>query len=147
MDRLEIIAAIDAEIVCLKHARLLIAQSAVEGPSNVSRERRAQVAEGGKKQPFSPDGGSSGKSHATEPTVIEEKPQVLAVRIPPKKLPERRVVPTAIKQRAALTGDTPQSPVAAAKKCEKAGGGESRVASSTSAFGLAIARELASLDA
>jgi hypothetical protein len=147
VDRLQIIAAIDAEIECLKHARLLIAQSAVEKPSNVSRERRARVAKVGKKQPFSPDDRSSGKSHATGPTVIEEKPQVLAVRIPPKELPKRRVVQTAMKQRTALTGDIPQGPVAVAKNWEKAGGADSRATSSMSAFGLAIARGLASLEA
>jgi hypothetical protein len=147
VDRLEIIAAIDAEIERLEHARLLIAQSAVEKPSNISRGRRARAAKVGKKQPFSPDGRSRGKSLATMPTVIEEKPQVLVVRIPPKELPKRRVVQTAMKQRTALTGDIPQGPVAVAKNRESAAGADTRTPSSTSAFGLAITRGLASLEA
>jgi hypothetical protein len=74
VDQLEIIAAIDAEIERLEHARLLIAQSAVEKPSNISRRKRARTAKVGKKQTFSPDDRSSGKSYATGPTVVEEKP-------------------------------------------------------------------------
>jgi hypothetical protein len=154
VDRLEIIAAIDAEIERLEHARLLIAQSAAEKPLNVSRGRRARAAgrraraaKVGKKQPFSRDNRSSGKSYATGPTVKEEKPQVLVVRIPPKELPKRRVVQTATKQRTALTGDVPQGPVAVAKNREKASGADVRTPSSMSAFGLAITRGLASLEA
>jgi hypothetical protein len=147
VDRLEIIAAIDAEIERLEHARLLIAQSAVAKPSNAIRERRARAAKVGKKQTVSPNDRSSGKSHATGPTVIEEKPQALVVRIPPKELPKRRVVQTAMKQRTALTGDIPQGPVAVAKNRERAAGAEIRTPSSMSAFGLAITRGLASLEA
>lgn len=144
MDRLEIIAAIDAEIERLEHVRFLIAQSAIEKRSNISRGRRARGAKVGKKQPFSPESGSSGKSHATGPTVIEEQPRVLVVRIPPKELPKRRVVQTATKQRTALTGAVPQGPVAVAKNREKPAGTDTRTASSMSAFGLAITRGLAS---
>jgi hypothetical protein len=147
VDRLEIIAAIDAEIERLEHARLLIAQSGVEKPSNISRGRRTRAARAGKKQPFSPDNRSSGKSHAAGLTVIEEKPQVLVVRIPPRELPKRRVVQTAMKQRTALTGDIPKGPIAVAKNRERAVGAEIRTHSSMSAFGLAITRGLASLEA
>lgn len=144
MDRREIIAAIDVEIERLKHARLLIAQSAIEKPSNISRGRRARTAKVGKKQTFSPEARSSGKSHAAGPTVIEEKPQVLVVRIPPKELPKRRVVQTAVKQRTALMGAIPQEPVAVAKNREKAAEADIRTPPSMSAFGLAITRGLAS---
>lgn len=153
MDRLEIIAAIDAEIERLERSRLLIAQSAIQKQSIISRGRRAQAVKVAKKQPFSPDNRSGGKLHAAGPTVIEEKPQVLVVRIPPKEFPKRRVVQAATKQRTALTGAIPQGPVAVAKNRgkaaeaknrEKAAEADPRTPSSMSAFGLAITRGLAS---
>jgi hypothetical protein len=144
VDRLKIITAIDAEIERLEHARLLIAQSAVEKPSNISHGKRARAGKLGKKQHSSLDNRSNGKLHAASPTIIEVKPQVLVVRLPPKELPKRRVVQAATKQRTALTGAIPHGPVAVAKNPEKPAGADTRTPSSTSAFGRAITRGLAS---
>ena len=95
MDRLEIIAEIDAEIERLQQARLLIAQSAVGKQLNRSRLRHARVARAGKKPSLNQVSQVAGRSHATGPTVVQEKSPVLIIRIPPKEPRKRRVVEVA----------------------------------------------------
>lgn len=92
VDRLEIIAAIAAEIERLQHARFVIVQSATGKRSNGSGESHGRVAKVGKKQPVARDSQSIGWSHAMGPMVIQEKPQVLIARIPPNEPPKRREV-------------------------------------------------------
>jgi hypothetical protein len=139
--RLEIIAAIDAEIARLQRARFLIVQSAVERRSNGGDERRAQPKSAGKKQPVARDRRSTGSLHAAVPTVISEKP-VLVTRLAPKEPPKRRIQ-AATKPLSALTRDVPQGPVAVpATKRETNAEAGNRTTAPTSAFGLAISRGL-----
>ena len=146
MDRLEIIAAIDAEIERLQHARSLVVQSGVGMRSKGTLERRTRAANAGKKRTVARDRQSIGRSHAARPTVIKERPQVLITRVPPKEPPKRRVAQAATKQRTALTGDVPRDPVAvAAEHREPAAEANNEAVSPTSAFGLAITRGLGSL--
>jgi hypothetical protein len=148
VDRLEIIAAIDAEIERLQHARFLIVQSAAEKQSNGGSERYGQTAKVGKKRPVARDSQSIRRPHAAGTTVIQEKPQVLVTRIPPKEPPKRRVAQATTKQWTALTGDVPQRPVVvAAKSRSSPAQADDSTVSPTSAFGLAIARRLSSLRA
>ena len=146
VDRLEIIAAIDAEIERLQHVRSMVVQSGLGKRSKGGLERRTPAAKAAKKRPVARDRQSIGRSHAARPTVIKEKPQVLITRVPPKEPPKRRVAQAATKQRSALTGDVPQDPVAvAAEHREPAAEANDRAVSPTSAFGLAITRGLGSL--
>jgi hypothetical protein len=148
VDRREIIAAIDAEIERLQHARFLIVQSAAGKQSNGSGERHGRTAKVEKKRPVARDSQSIGRSHAAGPTVIQEKPQVLITRVPAKEPPKRRVAQAATKQWTALTGDVPQHPVVvAAKSRSSPAQADDNTVSPTSAFGLAITRGLSSLNA
>jgi hypothetical protein len=147
VDRLEIIAAIDAEIERLQHARSLVVQSGVGKRSKGSPETRTRAANVGKKRPVARDQQSIGRSYAARPTVIKEKPQVLVTRVPPKEPPKRRVAQAATKQRTALTGDVPRDPVAVAAEHRgpPAEAANNRAVTPISAFGLAITRGLGSL--
>jgi hypothetical protein len=139
--RLEIIAAIDAEIARLQRARLLIVQASDESRSNGGNERRARRKSAGKKQPVARDRQSIGASHAVVPTVINEKP-ILVTRLAPKEPPKRRMQ-AATKHLNALTRDVPQGPVAVpATRRETRAETDNRTAAPTSAFGLAISRGL-----
>lgn len=151
MDRHEIIAALDAEIERLQNARQMVIQSAFEKRSPVHRKHRATagkraVATAGKRT-AAPDRRPIEQPRLKTAPVKEEK-QVLITRIPPKEAPKRRHVQTATKQKewTALSGQVPHGPIAvAANNRPKVVQAENRPADPTSAFGLAVARELTSL--
>jgi hypothetical protein len=93
-------------------------------------------------------------AHAHRERQIQQKQEelpVLITRVTAKEAPKQRVTPAATKQKTALTADVPENPIAVPANRRKvtAEGSEASVAHTTSApvsaFGLAIARELASL--
>jgi hypothetical protein len=149
VDRREIIAVIDAEIERLRHARLLIVQSAGERPSNGGYKTRARPTNVGENLSSTRDRQPIKRSHVMRPILIKDEPQVVVTRIPPKEPPKRRAIRAATKptkQWTALTGDVPQGPVVvAAKNPEIAAQPDNRTPAATSAFGLAIRRSLASV--
>jgi hypothetical protein len=86
---------------------------------------------------------------------IQQKQElpVLITRVTAKEAPKPRITPVATKQKTALTADVPENPIAVPANRSKvtAEGSETSVAHTASApasaFGLAVARELASLRA
>jgi hypothetical protein len=147
VDRQEILAVIDTEIARLRHARFLIAQSVVPGrpddrPLPAKRRQGKRVA-GGAQRTTPPHGERQMQQKLETPIRI--------TRIPTKDAPRQRVTRAETRQRTALTGDVPQGPIAAPRNKDRDTAsvlGVSAAGSSpapTSAFGLAIARELASL--
>lgn len=148
VNRIEIIAAIDAEIERLQHARLLIAHSAIKKPSTDSHQKLPRVARVGQKQAPARARRSIPQPSDTAPTVIDQQPQIFITRLPPKEAPKRRMasIPTKRWTAPALTGNVPQGPVAAVSRSqEKAVGAADGTVAPTSAFGLAITRRLASI--
>jgi hypothetical protein len=151
VDRQEIIAALDTEIVRLQHARLLIAQSGVHGwpskrtplhpPSKKSRKGTLSAAT---REPIARTPREGG-------TQLENEAAIPFTRIPAKGARRQRAPRAVAKHENALTANVPTGPVAApGKKSKEAAAGSEAdlpaIASSTSAFGQAIARELAALD-
>ena len=150
MDRREIIAALDAEIARLRHARLLITQTmalgrqadrpAALGVSTKSRKKMAPVA---LREPL--------VRTQPEPQTQEEKEAAVPfTRVPAKAAPRSRVSRAVPKHQIALTANVPTGPVAAPgkKSSESAAGSKAdmpAIAPSASAFGQAIARGLATL--
>jgi hypothetical protein len=147
VDRQEILAVIDTEIARLRHARFLIAQSVVprrpdDPPLPAKLKKGKPVASGAQR---------TIPSHGERQ--IQQKPEapVRITRIPTKHAPKQRVTRAETRHRTALTGDVPQGPVAVPRNKGKEtanvlGVSVARTSvAPTSAFGLAIARELASL--
>ena len=145
MNRLKIIAAIDAEIERLQHARLLVVQSAVKKPPR-THEVRAKRSDVDKKK------GTRGlvqRPVAAQPAAMNLKPQVVVTRIAPKEQPKPRIrAATKSKKGSALTRDVPTGPIAVRNTNREAMSEATHSrAVPTSAFGLAITRELAAVDA
>ena len=147
MDRREIIAALDAEIARLRHARLLITQSMAHGrqgdrPSGqpASTKLKKKIAPVALREPAQP-----------ESRVHEEKEAAVPfTRVPAKAAPRPRVSRAMPKHQIALTANVPTGPVAAPgkKSSESAAGSKAdlpAITPSASAFGQAIARGLATL--
>jgi hypothetical protein len=150
VDRREIIAALDAEIARLRHARLLITESVVRGrqgdrppgqhASTNSRKKMAPIAV---REPLA----------RTQPERRIEQEKEAAVpftRLPAKEAPRPRVSRATPKHQIGLTANVPAGPVAAPGKKSPGSEAESEanlpaIASSASAFGQAIARGLATL--
>jgi hypothetical protein len=94
-------------------------------------------------------------AHAHPESQIQQKQElpVLITRVTAKEAPKRRITPVATRQKTALTADVPENPIAvpANRNKETAEGSETSVVHTTSApasaFGLAITRGLASLQA
>jgi hypothetical protein len=152
VDRLEIIAAIDAEVTRLRHARFLIAQYGVGKPSDHRRSERPMPVKRRKDRSVTTGRQVIAPAHRERQIQKQELP-VLITRVTAKEAPKQRVTPAATRQKTALTGDVPEKPIAvpANKSKVTAEGSEASVAHTTSApvsaFGLAITRELASLQA
>jgi hypothetical protein len=95
-------------------------------------------------------------AHAHRERQIQQKQEelpVLITRVTAKEAPKPRITPVATKQKTALTADVPENPIAvpANRRKETGKGSETSVAHTApapaSAFGLAVARELASFQA
>ena len=88
-----------------------------------------------------------------ERQIQKQELPVLITRVTAKEAPKQRITPVATRQKTALTGDVPENPIAvpANRRKETGEGSETSVAHTSSApasaFGLAVARELASLQA
>jgi hypothetical protein len=152
VDRLEIIAAIDAEVTRLRHARFLIAQYGVGKPSDHRRSERPMPVK--RRKGRSVTAGRQVIAHTHRERQIQQKQElpVLITRVTAKEAPKPRT-PVATKQKTALTADVPENPIAvpANRRKETGEGSETSVAHTASApasaFGLAITRGLASLQA
>jgi hypothetical protein len=150
--RTEIIAAIDTEIERLQRARSLIVQSAA-GKRSADLKRKLSIpAKQAKGQPPVQAGKAIASLQTVQPSVARENTQMLITRLPAKQPPRRRTARVATKQGTALTGTVPQGPVAvSAKNREASPATDDKTVSGTplpsSAFGLAVARGLASLGA
>ena len=150
MDRREIIAALDAEIERLRHARLLITQSMAHGrqgdrPSGqpASTKLKKKTASVALREPLA---GTQPERHVQE----EKEAAVPFTRVPAKAAPRSRVSRAMPKHQIALTANVPAGPVAAPgkKSSESAAGSKAdlpAIAPSASAFGQAITRGLATL--
>jgi hypothetical protein len=156
VDRLEIIAAIDAEVTRLRHARFLIAQYGVGKPSDHRRSERPMPVKRRKDRPVAT--GRQVTAHAHRERQIQQKQElpVLITRVTAKEAPKPRITPVATKQKTALSADVPENPIAVPansvnRRKETAEGSDTRLAHTASApasaFGLAVARELAFLQA
>jgi hypothetical protein len=153
VDRVEIIAAIDAEVTRLRHARFLIAQYGVGKPSDHRRSERPRPVK--RREDKHVATGRQVIAHAHRERQIQQKQElpVLITRVTAKEAPKPRITPVATKQKTALTADVPENPIAvpANRRKEAGEGSETSVAHTASApasaFGLAVARELASLQA
>jgi hypothetical protein len=151
VDRQEILAAIDAEIARLRRARLLIAQSVVPGRPDNRPSDRPLLARQRKGKPVASGAQLATPSHSERRIQQTQETPVHLTRIPPKEAPRQRVTRAETTHRTALTGEVPQGPIAVPrnKDRETANLLEVSVAHTSSApasaFGLAIARELASL--
>ena len=146
MNRLEIIAAIDAEIERLQHARLLVAQSAVKKAPRSSGDARGRRSNIEKKKSTRR---LVQRPVTAQPAAIKLKPQVVVIRIASKEQPKPRIrTATKSKKWSALTKDVPQGPIAVpAPSREAISEATHSTAVPTSAFGLAITRELAATGA
>src|ERR1700758_3579751 len=152
VDRQEILAAIDTEIARLRRARFLIAQSVVLRRPDDRPSHRLQPAKRRKGKPVASSTELTGvPSHGERQIQQKLETPVRITRIPTKEAPRQRVTRAETTHRTALTGDVPQGPIAIPrnKDRETANVLGVSVAHSSSApassFGLAIARELASL--
>jgi hypothetical protein len=150
VNRQELIAALDAEIARLQHARLLIARSVVHRrPSKrpaqqlASTKSRQRVISRAAQESLAPPP----RERRLQP---ENEAAVPFTRVPAKQAPRPRVSRTVSKHPTALTGNVPTEPVAVPSKNSRqsAAGAEAdlpTVAPAASAFGQAIARGLATL--
>jgi hypothetical protein len=153
VDRLEMIAAIDAEVTRLRHARFLIAQYGVGKLSDHRRSERPRPVK--RREDRHVATGRQVIAHAHRERQIQQKQElpVLITRVTAKEAPKPRITPVATKQKTALTADVPENPIAvpANRRKEAGEGSETSVAHTASApasaFGLAVARELASFQA
>jgi hypothetical protein len=147
VDRQEILVVIDTEIARLRHARFLIAQSVVPRRPN----DRPLPAKRRKGKPAASGAQRTTPSHGERQIQQKAETPVRITRIPAKDAPRQRVTRAETRQRTALTGDVPQAPIAVPPNKDKETTNLLGVrlghagAAPTSAFGLAIARELASL--
>jgi hypothetical protein len=152
VDRLEIIAAIDAEVTRLRHARFLIAQYSVGTPSDHRRSEPPMPVKRRKERSVATGRQVIARAHRERQIQKQEVP-VLITRVTAKEAPKQRVTPAATRQKTALTGDVPENPIAvpANRRKETGEGSETSVAHTASApasaFGLAITRGLASFQA
>lgn len=154
MDIQEIIAAIDAEVARLQHARFLIAQSCVNERAGYQRLRQPAAAKRRKGKAFTRDRETPARSRDARWTERKEEALVAVIRVPAREAPRPRLTRAAAKQTkqsTALTSDVPKGPVAAPRKAgQKAEGLEGTMTRPTSvpasAFGIAISRGLASLE-
>jgi hypothetical protein len=150
VDRLEIIAAIDAEVTRLRHARFLIAQYGVGKPSDHRRSERPMPVKRRKDRPVATGRQVTARAHRERQSQQKREVPVLITRVIAKEAPKQRVTPAATRPKTALTGDVPENPIAvpANRTKETAEGSETSVVHTTSApasaFGLAISRGLAS---
>jgi len=156
VDRQEIIAALDAEIARLQHARALIAQAMAPVRPNGRQRPTFRSAEPNERVPS-----ARGTRRLVRPRTGQSRPQTheettaLVVRVPAKEAPKHRSFTAVPKQRTALTGDVPRGPVAAPKKTDRdmlraSPGSTEKFAAFThepaSAFGEAISRSLAGVN-
>jgi hypothetical protein len=102
VDRLEIIAAIDAEVTRLRHARFLIAQYGLGKPSDHRRSERPMPVKPRKDRPVAT--GRQVIAHAHRERQIQQKQElpVLITRVTAKEAPKQRVTPAATKQKQLL---------------------------------------------
>ena len=151
VDRQEILAAIDTEIARLRRARFLIAQSVVRRPPDERPPDRPMPAKLRKGKPVATDPQLTAPSHGERRIQQKQETPVRITRIPTKEAPRQRVTRAETTHRTALTGEVPQGPIAVPriKDRETANVLGLSVAHTSptpaSSFGLAIARELASL--
>ena len=151
VDRQEILAAIDTEIARLRRARFLIAQSVVSGRAGKRPSHRPLPAKRRKGKPVASGAQLTTPSHGEHQIQQKVETPILITRVPTKEAPRQRLSRPEMTHRTALTGDVPQAPIAVPrnKNSETAnvlGVSEAHASSApASAFGLAIARELASL--
>src|SRR5581483_5561770 len=151
MDRQQIIAAIDAEIARLEHARLLITQSRLTEQKSLpalacrkqARERNERTLVRKVETPSLPQ--------PVRQIAERQEKEVSVVRVPAREARKsRRIVPAARRQMTALTNDVPRTPVVVPpkppEKTERLQRAMPPPASTTapaSAFGIAISRGLA----
>jgi hypothetical protein len=153
VDRLEIIAAIDAEVTRLRHARFLIALYGVGKPSDHRRSERPMPVKRREERSVTTGRQVIARVHRERQIQQKQELPVLITRVTAKEAPKPRITPAATKQKTALTADVPENPITlpANRRKVTAEGSEASVAHTTSApvsaFGLAVARELASLQA
>lgn len=154
MDRQEIIAALDAEIARLQHARHLIIQSRrAKQASRQSTVRPKQIKQKSEKLLVRKIEKIAELSHPAPQAAQKPEQQVAVVRVPARQPRNaRRVAATPMRQVTALTRNVPQSPVAAPPKAREKKEGTERPTPSpvsttapASSFGMAISRGLASL--
>jgi hypothetical protein len=151
VDRQEILAAIDTEIARLQRARFLIAQSVVPRRPDNHPSHRPLPAKLRKEKPVATEPQLTTPSHGERQIQEKVETPVRIARVPTKEAPRRRVTRAETTHRTALTGDVPQGPIAVPRNKDREtakvkGVSVAHTSSApASAFGLAIARELASL--
>ena len=151
VNREEILAAIDTEITRLRHARLLIAQSVVAKRREDRPSDRPLPAKRSKGKPVASGAQLTAPSHGERQILQEQKALVRITRIPTKEAPRQRVTRAETTHGTALTGNVPQGPIAVPRNKDREATkvlGVSVVhtrSAPASAFGVAVARELASL--
>lgn len=143
-------AAIDTEMTRLRHARFLIAQSLVRRRPDGRHPDGRTPAKPGKAKPVA-TGPQLTPSHGERQKQQKQETSVPIIRVPTKEPPRRRVTRAETKDRTALTGDVPEGPIAVPRHKDRETANVLGVSvahtrsAPASAFGLAIARELASL--
>ena len=153
VDRQEILAAIDAEIARLRRARFLIAQSVVPGRPDDRPSHRPLPAKRRKGKPVASGPQLTTPSHGERQIQQKVETPILITRVPAKEAPRLRLSRPEMTHRTALTRNVPQGPIAVPrdKNREAVNVLGLSVAHTSpapaSAFGLAIARELAFLQA
>ena len=148
VDRHEILAAIDTEIARLRRARFLITQSVVPGRPDKRPSHPPLRAERRKGKPVVSGAQLTAPSHGERQILQEQKALVRITRIPTKEAPRQRVTRAETTHGTALTGNVPQGPIAVPRNKTAKVLGVSVVhtrSAPASAFGVAVARELASL--
>ena len=145
------LAAIDTEIVRLRRARFLIAQSVVPGRPDDRPSHRPLPAKRRKGKPVASGAQLTTPSHGERQIQQKVETPILITRVPAKEAPRQRLSRPEMTHRTVLTRNVPQGPIAVPrnKNRETANVLGLSVAHTSpapaSAFGLAIARELASL--
>ena len=151
VDRQEILAAIDAEIARLRRARFLIAQSVVPRRPDNRPSHRPLPAKRRKGKPVTGGAQLTTPSHGERQIQQKLETPIRITRIPTKEAPRQRFTRAETTHRTALTGEVPQGPIAVPRNKDREtanvlGVSVAHTSSApASAFGLAIARELASL--
>lgn len=149
VDRQEILAAIDTEIARLRRARFLIAQFVVPGRPDNRPSHRPLPAKRRRGKPVASGAQLTTPSHGENQMQQKLETPLRITRIPMKEAPNRRVTRAETTHGTALTGDVPQGPIAVPRNKDRETGNVLGVnvahsnSAPASAFGMAIARELA----